>query len=379
MRASGAAAAFSTSTTTPSAPSLLSTLTEGGALHEGVIASLARSGFAVVDNALPLPHGTSELVAGVEAAVPWMAPNATVFDTGAAEGRERLDKAGVLEAEPGLAGRPGAPPHSADLDAASPALAALSQDAAGLAALIAVLAGEVPGRAAGSLTALGGSGAVKAQLATHVRPVEGGGGEEARGGFPIHVDSDEVLDGRRLTVTLYGEALPPGAGGELVLYPSLDPQKPPVVVPPKPGRCVLFSACRLPHAVAPVSAPGVRRHCVSIWLGVRARGVPPPPPPKPAGVVLRAVRESGLSRPAVRAAILGEPDCRRLLARLRLGRAWDTSLGRAHPPSPALDAARARAATERAAIAAAFEAVPGFDWRAEGLGEEEGDPQPQWF
>jgi hypothetical protein len=350
-------------------------------VDEPAVRALARDGFVVLDDALPLPAGPAALVAGVEAALPWMAPNATVFEQpggagDAAPARERLVKAGVLEAEPGLSGRPGAPATAAALDAAAPELAAMSGGAAGLAALIAALAGEL-GDAAGCLTALGGAGAVKAQLAQ--QPQVSGPPPAARGGFPLHVDSDEALDGRRLTLTLYGEALPPGSGGELLLFPSLDLGAPPVVVPPAPGRAVLFSACRLPHAVAPVSAPGVRRHCVSVWLGVRARGIPPPPPPLPVGAVLRSVRESGLSGAAARAALLAQPDARRALARLRLGRAWDASLGRAHPPSPALDAAVARARGERAALAAAFEGVPGFDWRAEGLGEEEGDPRPAWF
>ena len=348
----------------PPPPPLLSRLLDGSLLDEGAVARLARDGWLVLDDALPLPHGPSRLAASILAARPFLSPNASIFvDPASGDRVRRLVKVGVGEAEPGVGG-------NAALDAACPALVAVREEAASLASLVAALApaSSPPG---GALACLGGPGAVKAQIAQGRQAGEAGGA--LRGGFGLHADADEALDGRRLTLTLYPSALPPGTGGDLLLYPSLDPHAPPITIPPAPGRAVLFSACRLPHEVSPSVA---ERLCLSVWLGVRARGLPPPPPPTPVAAVLRGL--VGASASVVRRTVLGEPDARRALGRLRLGAVWEASLARCHGPSPALDAALARGRGERAALARAFEAV-GLEWGGVGLGEAGGDPAPVWF
>ena len=63
--------------------------------------------------------------------------------------------------------------------------------------------------------------------------------------FPIHVDSEESVDGRRLTAILY---LNPGwkeaDAGQLRLYP---PGAQPVDIAPLHDRLVIFEAHRLLH------------------------------------------------------------------------------------------------------------------------------------
>lgn len=349
----------------PPPPSLLSTLLGGTLLDAPAIASLATHGYLVLDGALEAP---ADLVSAVRAARPFMRPCASIFVDQASGARGRLEKAGVLEAEPGAG--------DGALDAAVPALAALRSESAALASLVAALAsGAGPAAARGCLPSLGGGGAVKAQAARGV-PAGGGDGATLRGGFPLHADADEGLDGRRLTLTLYGAGLGGGGGGELLLYPSLDPSACPVTIPPAPGRAVLFSACRLPHAVAPSVAD---RACVSVWLGVRARGLPPPPPPTPVGAVLRRLAAAGAGPAEVRRTVLAEPDARRALGRLRFGGLWEASMARAHAPSPALDAALARGRAERAVLAAAFEGAGWRGWGEAGVGEGGDDPPAAWF
>ena len=347
---------------------ILARLLDGTLLDEAAVATLARRGWLVLDGALPLPDGPAQLAASVRAAAPFLTPNASIFVDPATGEHARLAKVGVDEAEPGVGANPA-------LDAACPALVGLREEAASLGSLVSALA-----PAGSALASLGGAGAVKAQIACGQRTGDDGdGGSGAstplRGGFALHADADEALDGRRLTLTLYPAALPPGAGGggELLLYPSLDPDAPPVAIPPAPGRAVLFSACRLPHAVA---ASAGERLCVSVWLGVRGRGLPPPPPPTPVAAVLRGL--VGVRPDVVRRTVLAEPDARRALARARLGRVWEATMAAAHAPGPALETALDRGRAERAALGRAFEAV-GLDWRAAGLGEAAGDPAPEWF
>lgn len=63
--------------------------------------------------------------------------------------------------------------------------------------------------------------------------------------FPIHVDSEESIDGRRLTAILYlNPEWAPAHGGQLRLYP---PGAQPVDVAPLNDRLVIFESHRLLH------------------------------------------------------------------------------------------------------------------------------------
>ena len=66
--------------------------------------------------------------------------------------------------------------------------------------------------------------------------------------FPLHYDSDESVDSRRITAILYlNPDWQSGDGGELKLYPW--PHEP-VTVEPLNNRLLLFSTCRMLHRSA---------------------------------------------------------------------------------------------------------------------------------
>ena len=68
------------------------------------------------------------------------------------------------------------------------------------------------------------------------------------GCFPIHHDSDEAVDARRLTAILYlSEGWQPHHGGQLRLYPLSSPS---VDIAPRAGTLVLFPSCRMLHRSA---------------------------------------------------------------------------------------------------------------------------------
>ncbi|GIL47055.1 hypothetical protein Vafri_3886, partial [Volvox africanus] len=87
------------------------------------------------------------------------------------------------------------------------------------------------------------------------------------GCFPMHYDSDEQLDGRRVTAIFY---LNPGwgssHGGQLRLYPF---PRAPLDISPLEDRLVLFASTRMLHRVLPSSAPA--RCCFTIWLSQSRR------------------------------------------------------------------------------------------------------------
>ena len=63
--------------------------------------------------------------------------------------------------------------------------------------------------------------------------------------FPLHYDSDETLDNRRIIAILYlNPDWQEGDGGELQLYPW--PYEP-VTVAPLHNRFLIFSRCRRLH------------------------------------------------------------------------------------------------------------------------------------
>lgn len=65
------------------------------------------------------------------------------------------------------------------------------------------------------------------------------------GCFPIHLDSDETVDSRRVTAIVYLNRDWEGqSGGQLRLYPSWSNS---VDIEPINDRMVLFSSCRMPH------------------------------------------------------------------------------------------------------------------------------------
>ena len=68
------------------------------------------------------------------------------------------------------------------------------------------------------------------------------------GCFPLHYDSDEQVDGRRVTAIFYlNSGWQASHGGHLQLFPFPDP---PVQVEPLADRLVLFSSCRMLHRQA---------------------------------------------------------------------------------------------------------------------------------
>jgi Rps23 Pro-64 3,4-dihydroxylase Tpa1-like proline 4-hydroxylase len=61
----------------------------------------------------------------------------------------------------------------------------------------------------------------------------------------MHFDSDEALDGRRVTAVVYlNPDWTPGHGGEMRLYPFPEPV---VDVEPRHDRMLLFAATRMLH------------------------------------------------------------------------------------------------------------------------------------
>ena len=91
---------------------------------------------------------------------------------------------------------------------------------------------------------------------------------EGQGGcFPCHFDSDEALDGRKVTAIFYlNPSWKPGEGGELRLYPW---PSPPLDIAPIADRLVLFSSTRMWHRVLP---SGMRdRACFTIWMSQSSR------------------------------------------------------------------------------------------------------------
>lgn len=97
--------------------------------------------------------------------------------------------------------------------------------------------------------------------ATKLQHNAGGGGC-----FPMHFDSDETLDGRRVTAIFYlNDRWAPGDGGELKLYPL---PHAPVTLPPLADRMVLFSSTRMLHRVLPSAKA---RHCFTVWLAQNRR------------------------------------------------------------------------------------------------------------
>lgn len=149
--------------------------------------------------------------------------------------------------------------------------------------------------------------ALKAQLNT------GSGGC-----FPIHVDSAQAVDARRVTALLYlNEAT---AGGALRVYPFPDP---PVDIVPSVGRLVLLSATHMLHRVLPSFQQ--ERYALTLWLSGDYRA--------------QKRHQNGNEAPSgvdqLVSQLLLSAKVRALIARVVLADQWDASLRDAHPKEEA--------------------------------------------
>lgn len=145
----------------------------------------------------------------------------------------------------------------------------------------------------------------------------GGGGS-----FPMHLDSDESVDSRRVSAIVYLNPMwKEGDGGELRLYPSWDNF---LDIQPVNDRLVLFPSCRMPHRVMPSRA---ERYCFTIWLS-QTRGAGKPP--RSISHILHDLSKKGDVRRA-----LMEPELRKALTKVAFADEWATSLTESHPESQA--------------------------------------------
>ncbi|DBA97947.1 TPA: hypothetical protein ACH3X3_012789 [Trebouxia sp. C0006] len=77
------------------------------------------------------------------------------------------------------------------------------------------------------------------------------------GCFPLHYDSDEQVDGRRVTAIFYlNTDWQPSHGGQLQLFPFPDS---PVEIAPIADRLVLFSSCRMLHRYLCINSDSLTR------------------------------------------------------------------------------------------------------------------------
>uniref|UniRef100_A0A383WJL7 Fe2OG dioxygenase domain-containing protein n=1 Tax=Tetradesmus obliquus TaxID=3088 RepID=A0A383WJL7_TETOB len=167
---------------------------------------------------------------------------------------------------------------------------------------------------------------------------EGGGGC-----FPMHFDSDELLDGRRVTAIFYlNQHWKPSHGGQLRLYPF---PAPPVDIDPLQDRLVLFATTRMLHRVLPSRAP---RSCFTIWLSEgrsKAAGVAPKPllPPPDSGQPSEALWR-----------FLMQPAVRQHVCKLAYADEWERSILESHPACEATEGALDKHRQEVAAISKAL-------------------------
>ncbi|GLC68387.1 hypothetical protein PLESTF_000685600 [Pleodorina starrii] len=151
------------------------------------------------------------------------------------------------------------------------------------------------------------------------------------GCFPMHLDSDEQLDGRRVTAIFY---LNPGwteaHGGQLRLYPF--PQ-PPLDVAPLEDRLVLFASTRMLHRVMPSTAPN--RCCFTIWLSQSRRRAFVRHTPSLASLEPASLPSED---PAAAARFLMHPSVRQHVCKLVYASEWAKSLEESHGDSEARSA-----------------------------------------
>ncbi|EIE23118.1 hypothetical protein COCSUDRAFT_29112 [Coccomyxa subellipsoidea C-169] len=140
------------------------------------------------------------------------------------------------------------------------------------------------------------------------------------GCFPLHYDSDESVDARRVTAILYlNPGWEPAHGGELQLFPW---PRPPVTIPPLDNRLVIFSTCRMLHRVLPSLA---ERFCLTTWMSIMNPG----PPPTPIQHLEAGSSDRSLEN------LAAQPEVRRALAKVHLKDSWAQSLIESHADSEA--------------------------------------------
>ncbi|KAG1675869.1 hypothetical protein FOA52_001526 [Chlamydomonas sp. UWO 241] len=157
----------------------------------------------------------------------------------------------------------------------------------------------------------------------------------AGGCFPMHFDSDETLDGRRVTCIFYlNPGWAHGNGGELRLYPF--PRGPPIDIAPLGNRLVLFASTRMVHRVLPSAA--AERACFTIWLSQSRRR--PRAPTRALSDLARAADPSDHAGAA--AALLLLPAVRKHVVRLVYASEWARSIEESHPEGRGRDEAVAQ-------------------------------------
>jgi hypothetical protein len=263
------------------------------AVTSDAVAALKRQGYAVVDDVFgaSLAGELRKEIVALKAAG-CMRVNATHL---VREGETaRLEKRGIHEAE-----AHSLPPHGAAL---APRLSALSRDRT----LLTLLTIFMETSRADALHYQ----SLKLQL-----------NEGGAACFPLHHDTDATLDTRRLTALFYLNDWRQEHGGELVLYPF--PRKR-VVLEPKQGRMVLFSAPEMLHRVLPSSA---ERVCFTLWLFARdemRKKASATVQYTPGPATLEALLHPSVAKHAAKAVYAAE---------------WERSILEAHPDTPARAAA----------------------------------------
>ncbi|KAL0029367.1 hypothetical protein WJX77_002479 [Trebouxia sp. C0004] len=144
------------------------------------------------------------------------------------------------------------------------------------------------------------------------------------GCFPLHYDSDEQVDGRRVTAIFYlNSDWQHSHGGQLQLFPFPDS---PVEIAPIADRLVLFSSCRMLHRVLPSQK---ERYCFTIWLSQTRRVSSAAPPP------LSQLLQSGDEALQQAKQLVLRPDVRHHLSKLLYAKEWANSIEESHPVSEA--------------------------------------------
>ncbi|KAG2451493.1 hypothetical protein HYH02_004091 [Chlamydomonas schloesseri] len=143
------------------------------------------------------------------------------------------------------------------------------------------------------------------------------------GCFPMHYDSDEQLDGRRVTAIFYlNPDWQEAHGGQLRLYPFPGA---PLDVAPLEDRLVLFASTRMAHRVMPAAAP---RCCFTIWLSQSRRRAFVRQAPS-----LAALEPASPDDVAAAARFLMHPAVRQHVSKLAYAAEWARSLEESHEDS----------------------------------------------
>jgi hypothetical protein len=153
------------------------------------------------------------------------------------------------------------------------------------------------------------------------------------GSFPLHLDSDEAHDMRRITAIFYLNPPSPSAqGGQLRLYPW--PSSAPIDIDPINNRLVLFSSTRMLHRVLPFQCnqeSDLLRVCFTVWLSAvqrRQRRVPGSSSSSPKQT-LSSMLSSATREERIKALL--HPEIRQHVLRLVYEDEWRQSIEQSHP------------------------------------------------